>query len=633
MRPLFLGSHGRPTERIWAGGWRAFRLHGVPRRRRFQCVRRGSLARPARIVRRKSSNTRSEDQVAYYRRPVRVQQVYQRHCALPEHVERNVEPSQREQNPGQRQAAGARAAAQRQGEDAAQQAVEQQVERQTRERLCAEIAAHGVAAIEDRGEEIFRIPEAPILPRGADSEPCQHPKRSHHSSLQPGQHRGKRGGDPRIRGIFHNSAYTGEWDKGKAQLIRRVAITGIGAVSPNGIGRERFWKATRNGVSGVRRIRRFDPSPFVVQVAGEVPEEFDEKLYVDVKDRPHVSRAVPLAVASVGEAVSDAGLDVTAMSRDELRGIGVIVGSGGGSQDFTEEQYRLFYTGHLKQCSVYTIPTGTIGTLASEVSMRFGFRGFSHIISTGCTSSTDALGYAYRNIQMGVLNTMIAGGVDSPIAPLILRGFQLMRIMSTRWNAEPERASRPFSRDRDGFVIAEGAWFFVLEEMERAKARGAHIYGEIAGYGSTCEAYHRVRLEECGEEPARAIGLAMEEGGIGPGDVQYVNYHGTATELNDRIETRAMKLAFNGHAYKLAGSSLKSLIGHPQGACGAAGIAATLLAMRDGVVHPTINVEEPDPQCDLDYIPDVARRMDIEHAVSNCIAFGSKNSALLLRRI
>jgi 3-oxoacyl-[acyl-carrier-protein] synthase II len=415
-------------------------------------------------------------------------------------------------------------------------------------------------------------------------------------------------------------------------LIRRVAITGIGAVSPNGIGREQFWDATRNGISGVRRIRRFDPSPFVVQVAGEIPEEFDETQYVDVKDRPHVSRAVPLAVASVGEAVSDAGLDVAAMSRDELRGIGVIVGSGGGSQDFTEEQYRLFYSGHLKQCSVYTIPTGTIGTLASEVSMRFGFRGFSHIISTGCTSSTDALGYAYRNIQMGVLNTMIAGGVDSPIAPLILRGFQLMRIMSTRWNAEPERASRPFSRDRDGFVIAEGSWFFVLEEMEQAKARGAHIYGEIAGYGSTCEAYHRVRLEECGEEPARAIGLAMGEAGISPEDVQYISYHGTSTELNDRIETRAVKLAFNGHAYKLAGSSLKSLIGHPQGACGAAGVAATLLAMRDGVVPPTINVDEPDPNCDLDYVPSESRKLNIEYAVANCIAFGSKNSALVLKR-
>src|SRR5271165_3425843 len=413
----------------------------------------------------------------------------------------------------------------------------------------------------------------------------------------------------------------------------RVAVTGIGAVSPNGIGRETFWKATVKGESGVRRITRFDPTGFSVQVAGQVPDEFDEKQWVEVKDRPHVSRAVPLAAASVAEAVADAGLDPASMSRDELRGIGVIVGSGGGSQDFTEEQYRLYYAGLSKQCSVYSIPTSTIGTLASEVSMRFGFRGLSHIISTGCTSSTDALGYAYHHIQRGSLSTVVAGGVDSPIAPLILRGFQLMRIMSTRWNKEPQRASRPFSRDRDGFVIAEGAWFFVLEEMEQAKARGAHIYGEIAGYGSTCEAYHRVRLEECGEEPARAIGMALEEAGVPPSEVQYINYHGTSTELNDRIETRAVKLAFNGHAYKLAGSSLKSLIGHPQGACGAAGVAATLLAMRDGVAHPTINVDEPDPECDLDYIPDAGRKLEIEYAVANCIAFGSKNSALVLKRV
>jgi 3-oxoacyl-[acyl-carrier-protein] synthase II len=403
-------------------------------------------------------------------------------------------------------------------------------------------------------------------------------------------------------------------------------------VSPNGIGRECFWLATRSGRSGVRRITRFDPSGFVVQVAGEVPEEFDESRYVTAKDRQHVSRAVPLAVASVMEALEDAGLDSGSMSREELRGIGVIVGSGGGSQDFTEEQYRLFYTGKLKQCSVYTIPTSTIGTLASEVSMRFGFRGMSHIVSTGCTSSTDAMGYAFRNIQAGVLDTVIAGGVDSPIAPLILRGFQLMRIMSTRWNHAPERASRPFSKDRDGFVLAEGAWFFVIENRERALARGARIYGEICGYGSTCEAYHRVRLEECGEEPARAIGMALEEAGIPPSEVQYINYHGTSTELNDRIETRAVKLAFDGHAYKLAGSSLKSLIGHPQGACGAAGVAATLLAMRDGVVPPTINVDEPDPECDLDYVPEAGRRLAIEHAVANCIAFGSKNSALVLHR-
>src|ERR1035437_10112605 len=223
-------------------------------------------------------------------------------------------------------------------------------------------------------------------------------------------------------------------------MMRRVVVTGIGAVSPNGIGRESFWQASLRGESGVRRITRFDPSGLSVQIAGQIPDEFDETRYVTAKDRPHVSRAVPLAVASVTEALEDAAIDPSKMSRDELRQIGVLVGSGGGSQDFTEEQYRLYYSGHLKQCSVYTIPTGTIGTLASEVSMRFGFRGLSHIVSTGCTSSTDAIGYAFRNIQAGVLDTMVAGGVDAPIAPLILRGFQLMRIMTTRWNDEPQRA-------------------------------------------------------------------------------------------------------------------------------------------------------------------------------------------------
>jgi 3-oxoacyl-[acyl-carrier-protein] synthase II len=414
-------------------------------------------------------------------------------------------------------------------------------------------------------------------------------------------------------------------------MKRRVVITGMGVVSPNGIGTEAFWAATQNGVSGIGPITRFDASDFAVQIAGEI-KGFREEDYVSPKDRPHVSRVAPLAIAAVQETMDSAGMDPSSMTRDELRQIGVIVGSGGGSHEFTEEQYRLYHTGHWRQCSVYVVPTSTIGTLASEVSMRFGFRGPSHVISTGCTSSTDALGYAYRNIQWGVMDRMVAGGVDAPIAPLILRGFMAMRILASKWNETPERASRPFSKDREGFVIAEGSWFFMLEERERALARGAAILGEIAGYGSTCEAYHRVRLEECGEEPARAISMALEEAGVGPEAVGYLNYHGTSTELNDRIETRAVKLAFGDHAYRLPGSSLKSLIGHPQGACGAAGAAATLLAMRDGVLPPTANVDVPDPECDLDYIPEVGRRADFEYAVVNCIAFGSKNSALVLRR-
>ena len=415
--------------------------------------------------------------------------------------------------------------------------------------------------------------------------------------------------------------------------MRRVAITGIGAISPNGIGRERFWKATREGASGVRRITRFDPSGFLVQVAGEIPEEFDETAFVNVKDRPHVSRAAPLAVASVTEAMADAGLDAGAMTRDELRAIGVIVGSGGGSQDFTEEQYRLFYTGHQKQCSVYTIPTSTIGTLASEVSMRFGFRGLSHIVSTGCTSSTDALGYAFRHIKYGSMDTMVAGGVDSPIAPLILRGFQLMRIMSTRWNQEPSRASRPFSRDRDGFVIAEGAWFFMLEELEQARrARGAHLRRDRG-----------LRLHLRSVPPRASGGVRRGTGarhGHGDGRGRHSALGSAVHQLPrhlhgaERPHRNARRQAgVRRFAQHLAGSALKSLIGHPQGACGAAGVAATLLGMRDNFVHPTINVDEPDPECDLDYVEGVGRKLSIEHAVANCIAFGSKNSALVLSRV
>ena len=415
-------------------------------------------------------------------------------------------------------------------------------------------------------------------------------------------------------------------------MDRRVAITGIGAVSPNGVGREAFWQATREGRSGVRRIASFDPAILASQIAGEV-RDFDETRYVPPKERPHVSRVVPLALAASTEALEDAGLDSGTMTLAEKRGVAVVLGSGGGSGEFTEEQYRLYYTGELKKISVYTIPSSTIGTLSSEISMRFGFRGFSHLISTGCTSSTDALGYAFRSIRAGVVDTVLVGGADAPITSLILRGFQLMRIMTTSWNHAPERGSRPFSADRDGFVIAEGAWMFVLEDLEKAQARGARIYGELAGYGSTCDAYHRVRLEECGEEPARAMQLALAEAGLPPQAVDYVNLHGTSTVLNDRIETRAIKLCFDGHAYRLATSALKSLIGHPQGACGAAGVAATLLAMRDGVLQPTINVEAPDPECDLDYTIEPGRRRQIETALCNCIAFGSKNSALVLKRV
>jgi len=415
-------------------------------------------------------------------------------------------------------------------------------------------------------------------------------------------------------------------------MAKRAVITGMGVISPNGIGKEAFCRAILAGKSGVKRITRFDSSNLPVQIAGEV-KDFDELAWIDRHDRKHVSRAVPMAIAASAEALRDAALDSGAMSVEEKRSVGVMLGSGGGAQEFSEEQYRHYFQGTVKQASLFSIPSGTMGTLSSEVSMRFGFRGFSHVFTTGCTSSTDALGYALRQIQFASLPVMLVGGVDAPLAPGIMKGFCLMKIMTPSWNRAPERASRPFSRDRDGFVVAEGAWMFVLEEYEHARSRGARMYAEVSGYGSTCEAFHRVRLAECGEEPARAIELAMREAGACREYIDYVNLHGTSTQLNDRIETRALKLALGDRARSTPMSALKSQIGHPQGACGAAGVAATLIAMHHSQIPPTINLEHPDPECDLDYVPDPGRRQNIEHAICNCIAFGSKNSALVLRRV
>lgn len=415
-------------------------------------------------------------------------------------------------------------------------------------------------------------------------------------------------------------------------LKKRVVITGMGVVSPNGIGNEEFCRAILAGTSGVRRITRFDASDLSVQIAGEA-QGFDELVWVDAHERKHLSRAVPLALAASTEALQQAGIETAKLSLSRQREIGVVLGSGGGAQDFSEENYRLYFSGKAKQASIFSIPSGTMGTMSSEVSMRFGLRGMSHVITTGCTSSTDAFGYAFRQLQFGFLSMMLVGGVDAPLAPGIMKGFALMRIMTSTWNHAPERASRPFSADRDGFVLAEGAWMFVLEEYEHARARGARILAEVAGYGSTCEAFHRVRLEECGEEPARAIQMAMADAAIASSDVNYVHLHGTSTQLNDRIETRALKLALEETAHATPMSSLKSQIGHPQGASGAAGIAATVVAMTHQQIPPTINLEKPDPECDLDYVPEAGRMVSIEHAVCNCIAFGSKNSALVLRKV
>ena len=412
---------------------------------------------------------------------------------------------------------------------------------------------------------------------------------------------------------------------------RRVVVTGIGAVSPNGVGREAFWAATRAGKSGVRRITQFDVSHLPTRIAGTV-EDFDPASVMSANDLKHVPRIVPMALTASLEAVADSGLQPTDMAVDERRRFAVVVGSGGAGLEFIEKQFRQYYLDDPKGVSLYTIPSSTPGSLSSELSMKFALRGPSHVISTGCTSSTDALGHALSLIRYRRADRVLVGGSDSPIGPGIMTGFCLMKIMSTAWNDEPERASRPFSKERDGFVLAEGSWMMVLEERDLARARGAVIYGEVAGYGATCEAFHRVRLDENGEEPARAMQLALEDAGIGPADVDYLNLHGTSTQLNDRIETRAVKLVFGSRASSIPSSSLKSMIGHPQGASGAAGVVTSLLAMRDSYLPPTINQDTPDPQCDLDVIPNVGRERRIDTVLGNCIGFGSKNAAVVLKR-
>lgn len=413
---------------------------------------------------------------------------------------------------------------------------------------------------------------------------------------------------------------------------RRVVITGFGCVTPIGIGRRAYWDSLASGDSGVRRISSFDPSGFNVQIAAEIVD-FDWRSELEAKDRQHVPRTVPLALAAAREAMADADIHAEDLSLEEKRRFGVVIGTGGGGLAFTEKQFGYWFSGNAGKGSIYTIPASTHGGLSSELSMVFSLHGLSHVVSTGCTSSTDAVFYAAQHIALGRQDVMLTGGVDCPISPGILKGFEVMTVCTKEWNDEPERACRPFSKDRSGIVIGEGSWVYVLEDLESALERGAKIYAEVAGYGVTCDAYHRVRLEENGIEPARAMTLALADAGMAPEQIDYVNLHGTSTQLNDRIETQAVKLAFGEHAYRIPLSATKSQIGHPQGATGAAGIGATLFALNEGTVPPTINLDISDPECDLDYVPNQARPAEVRTALCNCIGFGSKNSALILKAV
>jgi len=410
----------------------------------------------------------------------------------------------------------------------------------------------------------------------------------------------------------------------------RVVITGIGVQSPNGTNTAAFWDALARGESGIDRITLFPTDGLACRIAGEVKNLTYDCL--PPKDRKRVPRLVPLSILAAEEALKDSGLAYDKLSETERQQIGVILGTGAGGLDFGEREYERFFSKE-SRVSPFAIVSSFVGMVSSEVSIHFGFRGPSHVISTGCTSSTDAIGYAASMVRSGMVQHVLTGGAEACITPAVLTAFVQMGTTTTRWNDEPHRGSRPFNVDRDGFVLSEGSWIFVLESYESAISRDAPIYAEIAGYGSTCDAYHKVQIMPGGDESARAIQIAIRSANLSPEEVEYINVHGTATRVNDEIETLAVKKVFNGRSHRIPLSATKSMIGHPQGASGAAGVAAACLALNKGIIHPTINIENPDPACDLDYVPNQFREKSVQTALCNCIAFGSKNSAIVLKKV
>ena len=417
-----------------------------------------------------------------------------------------------------------------------------------------------------------------------------------------------------------------------------MAITGIGVVSPYGVGRDVFWRNVRRGCSATRAITDFDASLFPCTVAAPVPAvsigdavEIAERAAGPGDERSgrpdprRYSKASLIAVIAAREAWNDAGL------RLHEPGAGVLVGSGAGGIDVAERQYYEFFNDGWKRVTPYAIPVSIVGMISSEISIALELHGVSHVISTGCTSSTDAIAYAASMIRAGEAEVILSGGADACVTPGMIFGFTKMRAVATKYNDRPAAASRPFDRGRDGFVLGEGAWMVVLEREDRARARGARVYATIDGYGSTCDAYHRVQMDPDGEHIMRAMRLAVERSGRALDEIGYVNYHGTSTVLNDAVESRCVRELFGG-ATRVPGSSTKSMIGHPQGASGAAGIVTAALALCEGFLPPTINQEEPDPTCDLDYLPNAGRAVEVEAALCNCLGFGSKNSAIVVGR-
>jgi len=409
----------------------------------------------------------------------------------------------------------------------------------------------------------------------------------------------------------------------------RVVVTGLGMITPLGNTVAESWKGLKEGKNGIGPITSFDASKFDSRIAGEV-KGFEPLNYgMNSKDIRRMDKFSLYAVACAQDAIKDSGLNMDQVDRDRF---GVLVGSGIGSLHTIEVEHKIFLEKGPSRLSPFLIPMLIVNGASGQVAIHLGLKGPNSAVATACASGSHAIGDAFKIIERGDADLMVAGGTESCIVATGVGGFCALKALSTR-NNEPDKACRPFEKDRTGFIIAEGCGLVILESLEHAKKRGAHIYAEIVGYGMSCDAYHMTAPEPTGDGPRRSMNLALKDAGLNPEDIGYINAHGTSTKLNDKIETLAIKKSFGEYARKVMISSTKSMIGHPLGAAGGIEFAVCCLVIRDGVIPPTINYEHPDPECDLDYVPNTARKVPVKACLSNSLGFGGHNATLIVKKM
>jgi 3-oxoacyl-[acyl-carrier-protein] synthase II len=409
-------------------------------------------------------------------------------------------------------------------------------------------------------------------------------------------------------------------------MKRRVVITGMGVVSSVGIGIEEFWSSIKKGKSGISKITKFDVSDYGAKVGGEI-KNFNATDYIDKKEARRMDKYIQYAMAAAKIAVENSGLDLEKVDHNRM---GVIVGSGVGGLETFEEQHNIFLTKGPGRVSPFFIPMMIANMASGNIAIKYGAKGFNECVVTACATGTNSIGDAFKVIQRNNVDIMFAGGSEAPITPMSLAGFCSMGAVSN--SSDPDTACRPFDMERNGFVMSEGSGILILEELEHAEKRGANIIAEIVGYGCTDDAFHITAPAEEGEGAARCIQEAINDAGINPEEVGYINAHGTSTELNDKNETIAIKNVFGSHANKLAVSSTKSMTGHMLGAAGAVEAIITALALKESYIPPTINYKTPDPQCDLDYVPNIGRKANIKYGLSNSLGFGGHNAVLAIKK-